>query len=62
MPKPITNKATDAQFDRTGNPIGPFKRVYVLSANDKTSLEKQMQQLTVYLEQRPEVFPELFVT
>lgn len=32
------------------------KRLYVLSANDKTSLGKQMNDLTVYLEQRPEVF------
>jgi acyl transferase domain-containing protein len=39
-----------------GNPIGPAKRLYVLSANDKSALEAQMQRLTVYLEQRPEVF------
>ena len=32
------------------------KRVFVLSANDKKSLETQMSELTVYLEQRPEVF------
>ncbi|KAI6710692.1 hypothetical protein PZA11_006639 [Diplocarpon coronariae] len=32
------------------------KRLYVLSANDKPSLEARMQDLTVYLEQRPEVF------
>jgi acyl transferase domain-containing protein/NADPH:quinone reductase-like Zn-dependent oxidoreductase len=56
MPKPVTNVSTEAQFDRTGNPIGPIKRLYVLSANDKASLETQMQQLTIYLEQRPEVF------
>jgi len=34
----------------------PQKRLFVLSANDKTSLETQMNELTVYLEQRPEVF------
>jgi acyl transferase domain-containing protein len=56
LPKPIPNGTTERQFDRLGNQTGGFNRVYVLSANDKTSLEKQMQQLTVYLEQRPEVF------
>jgi acyl transferase domain-containing protein len=39
-----------------GEPEGPANRIYVLSANDKTSLESQMQRLIVYLEQRPEVF------
>ncbi|CZS97698.1 related to polyketide synthase [Rhynchosporium agropyri] len=34
----------------------PSKRLYVLSANDKLSLEARMNDLTVYLEQRPEVF------
>jgi acyl transferase domain-containing protein len=34
----------------------PAKRIYVLSANDKTTLGNQMNALTVYLEQRPEVF------
>lgn len=33
-----------------------FERLFVLSANDKTSTEKAMQNLGVYLEQRPEVF------
>lgn len=37
-------------------PQGPTKRIYVLSANDKTALAKQQHDLTVYLEQRPEVF------
>ncbi|CZR56253.1 related to polyketide synthase [Phialocephala subalpina] len=32
------------------------KRLYVLSANDKPALQTQMNDLTVYLEQRPEVF------
>ncbi|EKD12633.1 beta-ketoacyl synthase domain-containing protein [Drepanopeziza brunnea f. sp. 'multigermtubi' MB_m1] len=32
------------------------KRLYVLSANDKSSLAARMNDLTVYLEQRPEVF------
>ncbi|RDW62499.1 hypothetical protein BP5796_10801 [Coleophoma crateriformis] len=35
---------------------GPTKRIYVLSANDKVTLEKQQNDLTIYLEQRPEVF------
>ncbi|KAN0092149.1 BcPKS8, polyketide synthase [Hyaloscypha variabilis] len=34
----------------------PQKRLFVLSAHDKASLETQMSELTVYLEQRPEVF------
>ncbi|PVH83915.1 putative polyketide synthase [Cadophora sp. DSE1049] len=34
----------------------PAKRLYVLSANDKPSLEARMHDLTIYLEQRPEVF------
>ena len=38
------------------NPRDASKKIYVLSANDKGSLEKQMHSLTVYLEQRPEVF------
>lgn len=33
-----------------------FERLFILSANDKTSTEKAMQSLGVYLEQRPEVF------
>jgi acyl transferase domain-containing protein/NADPH:quinone reductase-like Zn-dependent oxidoreductase len=32
------------------------ERLFVLSAHDKTSTEKAMQKLGVYLEQRPEVF------
>jgi len=39
----------------TGN-NAPVNRLYIFSAHDKSSLEKQMQNLTVYLEQRPEVF------
>ncbi|KAL3425313.1 polyketide synthase [Phlyctema vagabunda] len=35
---------------------GPTKKLYVLSAHDKDSLERQMHDLTIYLEQRPEVF------
>jgi acyl transferase domain-containing protein len=34
----------------------PRKRLYVLSANDKVSLEKRMHALTIWLEQNPEVF------
>jgi len=34
----------------------PARRLYVLSANDKPSLEARMHDLTIYLEQRPEVF------
>jgi len=34
----------------------PPKRLYVLSAHEKSSVEAQMHKLTVYLEQRPEVF------
>jgi acyl transferase domain-containing protein len=56
MPKPTTNGNSEAEFDRAGNPSGPAKRLYALSANDKASLEYQMQRLGVYLEQRPEVF------
>jgi acyl transferase domain-containing protein/NADPH:quinone reductase-like Zn-dependent oxidoreductase len=32
------------------------ERLFVLSANDKSSTEKAMQKLGVYLEQRPEIF------
>lgn len=32
------------------------ERLFVLSANDKTSTERAMQSLGIYLEQRPEVF------
>ncbi len=32
------------------------KKIYVLSGNDKETVRKQMNDLTVYLEQRPEVF------
>lgn len=32
------------------------RRLYVLSGNDKSSLEARMNDLSVYLEQRPEVF------
>lgn len=44
----------------TGNSIARAKtgvwRLYPLSANDKISVESMMTNLTVYLEQRPEVF------
>lgn len=45
MPKP---DATNTQPAR--------KRLFVLSANDKKSLESRMHDTTVYLEQNPEVF------
>ncbi|KAI9640185.1 hypothetical protein NHQ30_011422 [Ciborinia camelliae] len=38
------------------NQLPDRKMLYALSANDKASLSNQMQNLTVYLEQRPEVF------
>ena len=56
MPKLVANTSTAVLVDRAGNHIGPAKRLYVLSASHKSSLEAQMQLLTVYLEQRPEVF------
>lgn len=34
----------------------PTKRLFVLTANDKATLEVQMKNLIVYLEQRPEMF------
>jgi acyl transferase domain-containing protein/NADPH:quinone reductase-like Zn-dependent oxidoreductase len=36
--------------------IRSSKRLFVLSAHDKLSTEKAMQNLSIYLEQRPEVF------
>ncbi|KAF8858215.1 ketoacyl-synt-domain-containing protein [Acephala macrosclerotiorum] len=52
-PKAIIEGSNDTLA--TGTKSAP-KRLYVLSANDKSSLKKQMNDLTVYLEQRPEVF------
>ena len=49
-------RLTNGMNGHTRSVKAPSKRVYVLSANDKAALEKQMQELTVYLEQRPEVF------
>ena len=48
-PKGVSDKSTTV-ID------APVKRLYILTANDKVALEKQMYNLTVYLEQRPEVF------
>jgi acyl transferase domain-containing protein len=39
----------------TGTKAVP-KRLFILSAHDKTSVETQMNDLSLYLEQRPEVF------
>ncbi|KAB5542843.1 polyketide synthase [Coniochaeta sp. 2T2.1] len=35
---------------------GQGRKLYVLTANDKTALSQQMKNLVVYLEQRPEIF------
>ncbi|KAH6664674.1 polyketide synthase [Halenospora varia] len=53
LPKPTVAGANNTLA--TGAKAPP-KRLYVLSANDKTALQTQMHELTVYLEQPPEVF------
>ncbi|TVY92322.1 Reducing polyketide synthase [Lachnellula willkommii] len=53
QPKAILKGTNDTRA--TGTHALP-KRLYILSANDKTALQAQMHELTVYLEQRPEVF------
>jgi acyl transferase domain-containing protein len=42
----------------TDSPEGTFqaRKLFVLSANDKTALETLMKNLGIYLEQRPEIF------
>ena len=52
----MMKRVTNGSNGHIRNVNGLPKRLYVLSANDKHSLEKQMEDLTVYLEQRPEVF------
>lgn len=52
-PKGVTAGTNDTSATGTKSVA---KRIFVLSANDKTALENQMNALTVYLEQRPEVF------
>jgi acyl transferase domain-containing protein len=52
----MIKRVTNGTNGHTSDVKGPSKRLYVLSANDKSSLEKQMQDLKVYLEQRPEDF------
>ncbi|CAG8978751.1 hypothetical protein HYALB_00011512 [Hymenoscyphus albidus] len=51
--KMVTSGTNDSSA--TGTKSIP-KRIFVLSANDRPALENQMTALTVYLEQRPEVF------
>ncbi|KAH8650550.1 putative polyketide synthase [Tricladium varicosporioides] len=55
---PALPKLTSASSNSTlaTEAKGPPKRLYVLSANDKTALQTQMHELTIYLEQHPEVF------
>jgi acyl transferase domain-containing protein/NADPH:quinone reductase-like Zn-dependent oxidoreductase len=48
---PLERKTMKEEIDTTVS-----ERLFVLSAHDKTSAEKTMQSLGVYLEQRPEVF------
>ncbi|ESZ94274.1 polyketide synthase [Sclerotinia borealis F-4128] len=43
-------------YSQSQNQLPDRKMLYAISANDKASLANQMQNLTVYLEQRPEVF------
>ncbi|TVY85582.1 Reducing polyketide synthase [Lachnellula suecica] len=54
LPKqPVIKGTNDTQATGTQ---APAQRIFVLSAHDKPSLEAQMHLLTIYLEQRPEVF------
>lgn len=39
-----------------GEPAPQPRKLFVLSANDKTALEAMMKNLGIYLEQRPEIF------
>lgn len=48
---PLDRKTMKEEID-----IQTSERLFILSANDKSSTEKTMQKLGVYLEQRPEVF------
>lgn len=39
-----------------GEPASQPRKLFVLSANDKTALETMMKNISIYLEQRPEIF------
>lgn len=48
--------ALAAAINRNQRKLVQKRMIFVLSANDEESLWKQMKSLTLYLEQRPEVF------
>ena len=51
---PFTQRSPKSDADLVQDKSG--RRLFVLSANDKGSLEKVMKSLVIYLEQRPEMF------
>ncbi len=50
---PFTQRGAKNDADLTQD---PGRRLFVISANDKSSLENVMKNLVIYLEQRPEMF------
>lgn len=52
--KPQTRIPGDESSEDTSS--GQGRKLYVLTANDKTALSQQMKNLVIYLEQRPEIF------
>ncbi|ORY63888.1 putative polyketide synthase [Pseudomassariella vexata] len=49
-------KSTDLYSNKPDEEDNPNRKLFVLTANDKLSLEAVMQNLVIYLEQRPEMF------
>jgi acyl transferase domain-containing protein len=49
-------KAPASGDESPGSTAGQGRKLYVLTANDKTALSQLMKNIVIYLEQRPEIF------
>lgn len=49
-------KKNELDLPETQDPSIQSRKLFVLSANDKTALEAMMKNMGIYLEQRPEIF------
>lgn len=56
MEKAPLLKKNELDVPEIQDPLALGKRLFILSANDKTALEAMMKNLGIYLEQRPEIF------
>ncbi|KAK3682255.1 polyketide synthase [Podospora appendiculata] len=53
---PFRGQKTIVDGDETTDKAGQGRKLYVLTANDKTALSQLVKNIVIYLEQRPEIF------